>query len=422
MSKFALHIQKFNRSEINGLNMHVQRKTENHSNKDIDISKSHLNYDFVDGIENGHYLKEIDKRIEQGYLGKKKIRSDAALVASAVITSDKKFFDGLTEEQEREFFKTAYEHFAEKYGRENIISAKVHKDETTPHMHLLVVPLTKDGRLTGKELFDRNALLALQADIPKKLKQRGFNIERGESSDKKHIDTAEYKKIRDENQITVHINPNDLEPKKIGEKTKYLMTTEYFETNEQIAKRLTEKYVKPLTEELSDLKTQVALNDVQEKRIKHSKQLEQSREDEFLKIYHSAKKFGSAYVNDVIEKVKTFVSGLNAKQENELNAQEQIRQQSLAEKQKNNLSRLYGGSDDLHKILDWGKAPFNFEENGKPSYYVMAQSLKTNEKIVLWGEHLAETKFKYEEIVHVKGDKIERAEKIQVKQSKGMGI
>lgn len=52
----------------------------------------------------------------------------------------------------------------------------------------------------------------------------------------------------------------------------------------------------------------------------------------------------------------------------------------------------------------------------------MAQSLKTNEKIVLWGEHLAETKFKYEEIVHVKGDKIERAEKIQVKQSKGMGI
>ncbi|EQC3668053.1 MobV family relaxase, partial [Campylobacter jejuni] len=84
-----------------------------------------------------------------------------------------------TPEQEREFFKTAYDFYCEKYGKENVISAMVHKDETTPHLHLLIVPLTKDGRLCAKELFDRETIRSFHDTIPKLLQQRGFDIERG---------------------------------------------------------------------------------------------------------------------------------------------------------------------------------------------------------------------------------------------------
>ncbi|MCH3737880.1 plasmid recombination protein, partial [Campylobacter coli] len=78
--------------------------------------------------------------------------------ANIIISSDSEFFKKLTPEQEREFFKTAYDFYCEKYGKENVISAMVHKDETTPHLHLLIVPLTKDGRLCAKELFDRETI------------------------------------------------------------------------------------------------------------------------------------------------------------------------------------------------------------------------------------------------------------------------
>lgn len=203
MSKFVCNVEKFKGGQLYGMDIHIQRKTDNHSNKDIDISKRHLNYELVEsGKEHkfqftDHYFSAVKKRIEQGYLGQKALRKDATLACGVLISSDKKFFENLTEEQERDFFNTAYEHLCEIYGKENIISAKVHKDETTPHLHAIVVPLTKDGRLTAKELFDRKALTALHNDIPKKLKQRGFNIERGErNAQVKRMETDEYKRLK----------------------------------------------------------------------------------------------------------------------------------------------------------------------------------------------------------------------------------
>ncbi len=93
----------------------------------------------------------------------------------------------------------------------------VHKDETTPHLHLLIVPLTKDGRLCAKELFDRETIRSFHDTIPKLLQQRGFDIERGKkNANVKRMETDKFKRIREQNKLSISINPNDVEPQKDG--------------------------------------------------------------------------------------------------------------------------------------------------------------------------------------------------------------
>src|SRR5699024_841826 len=82
----------------------------------------------------------------------------------------------------------------ERYGKQNIAYATVHNDEQTPHMHLGVVPM-RDGKLQGKNVFNRQELLWLQDKFPEHMKKQGFELKRGErGSDRKHIETAKFKK------------------------------------------------------------------------------------------------------------------------------------------------------------------------------------------------------------------------------------
>lgn len=91
------------------------------------------------------------------------------------------------------FFKTAAEHLSERYGPRNTVAAKVHMDETTPHMHFTFVPLTADGRLSAKEITSRSNLRSLQEDLPKILQAAGFNIQRGiENSPNRHKTKQQY--------------------------------------------------------------------------------------------------------------------------------------------------------------------------------------------------------------------------------------
>src|SRR5699024_8776177 len=83
-----------------------------------------------------------------------------------------------------------YKLFSERYGKQNIAYATVHNDEQTPHMHLGVVPM-RDGKLQGKNVFNRQELLWLQDKFPEHMKKQDFELKRGErGSDRKHIATA----------------------------------------------------------------------------------------------------------------------------------------------------------------------------------------------------------------------------------------
>ncbi len=75
------------------------------------------------------------------------------------------FVDSEAKVEQYNFFSDCYKFFAERYGEENIIAAVVHNDETTPHMHLNLMPVTKDGRLCSKQLFDKPQLQQLQTDF-----------------------------------------------------------------------------------------------------------------------------------------------------------------------------------------------------------------------------------------------------------------
>lgn len=126
-------------------------RDENYSpdNPSIDLSRTGRNYHTVHRSE--RYMDYIGKRIATLPL-KRKVRKDAVLMGAFIISSDGEFFKKLLPSQQRRFFADATEYFAEKYGKENIISAVVHMDETTPHMHLNLIPIV-DHRLCAKELF-----------------------------------------------------------------------------------------------------------------------------------------------------------------------------------------------------------------------------------------------------------------------------
>ena len=166
--------------------------------------------------------------------GKSKSDSkDAVLVNEWILTSNQEFFEGMSEQETRKFFQDTLEYFSEKFGTQNMAYAQVHLDETTPHMHLGVVPMT-EGKLSGKTVFNRQTLKEIQSDLPEFLKGKGFNIERGiEGSERKNLSVATYKKVVNEakaeaekeiSQIKVHKKPLvDLEGVKKRSKEKGVM-------------------------------------------------------------------------------------------------------------------------------------------------------------------------------------------------------
>lgn len=121
------------------------------------------------------------------------------MMCSFVVGSDREFFRSLSEREQEKFFADCTRFFADRYGEENIISAVAHMDETTPHLHLNLIPIA-DGRLCAKQLFDRKALQTLQTDFHSVVGKK-WNLQRGkEGSTAKHLDTISYKvkKMKDE--------------------------------------------------------------------------------------------------------------------------------------------------------------------------------------------------------------------------------
>ena len=176
------------------------------SNPQIDSERTKNNYRFTPYFGKT-YTEFINGRIKELGLSPRK---DAVVMNSFVLGSDKTFFDGVAKIVQYNFFSDCYQFFAERYGEENIIAAVVHNDETTPHMHLNLMPVTKDGRLCSKQLFDKPQLQQLQTDFYEAVGKR-WGLQRGkEGSQKKHLSTAEFKAnkiieqaeaIREENQV-----------------------------------------------------------------------------------------------------------------------------------------------------------------------------------------------------------------------------
>ncbi|HLR34257.1 MAG TPA: MobV family relaxase [Tissierellales bacterium] len=196
MSMIVARMQKMKAENLIGIGNHNQRKTKNHSNPDIDTSLSELNYDLVNRTDN--YKKDIEKFINENKSTTRAVRKDAVLINEWIITSDRKFFENLSDEDTKEFFISAKEYFAENFGEENIRYATVHLDESTPHLHMGIVPFDEDKKLSAKRVFNREALRNVQEDLPKFLQEKGFDIKRGlEGSDRKNLTVPEFKELKE---------------------------------------------------------------------------------------------------------------------------------------------------------------------------------------------------------------------------------
>ena len=184
-------MDKYKRADVKGIERENERD-KNYTptkNPDIDLKRTGGNYNIV--RRGCSYITYINQRIKE-LAQKRKIKDDAVLINSFILGSDKEFFEGLSPEEQRQFFTDCTEFFAERYGYENIISAVVHVDETSPHLHLNMIPVL-DGRLCSKQLFDRVALRELQSDFHEAVGKK-WGLQRGkEGSTAKHKPTAEYK-------------------------------------------------------------------------------------------------------------------------------------------------------------------------------------------------------------------------------------
>lgn len=194
MSYAVARMQKMKSGNLGGAYRHNERIFENHSNKDIDPEKTHLNYELTDRDRSIPYDRQIKQYINDNKISKRALRKDAVLCNEWIITSDKAFFENMSPDQIKNFFETAKNFFAERYSNSNIAYAMVHLDESTPHMHLGLVPM-QNGKLSSKSLFgSRDQLKEIQEAFPKYLNEHGYNLQRGESdSKKKHLETAEFK-------------------------------------------------------------------------------------------------------------------------------------------------------------------------------------------------------------------------------------
>ena len=200
MSYAIMRAEKLKTHQIHFSQNHNERNHKSYSNEDINLEKTKDNYHL---IESKNYSRDTEYIIQKNYKSTKTIRKDAVKNVELIFTSDKDFFDKLSHEDERKFFEKSLEFAQEYFGEKNIFSAIIHKDETTPHMHINLVPITKEGKLSAKEVVgNRKDLEQMQDKYFQKISKSFPELERGkkkEITNKIHKSLDEFKKETAEN-------------------------------------------------------------------------------------------------------------------------------------------------------------------------------------------------------------------------------
>ena len=174
-----LRFAKYKGPEIGHIESHNERTKEKYaSNPDIDTSRSHLNFHLVSPERK--YRAEAEKQIAEAGC---RTRSDSVRVVEALVTASPEFFKGKKKAEIKAYFQEALDFIQQHQDPKTIISAVVHMDEKTPHMHLCFVPLTEDKRLSAKEIVgNKKKLTWWQDEFWKHMVKKYPDLERGESA------------------------------------------------------------------------------------------------------------------------------------------------------------------------------------------------------------------------------------------------
>lgn len=185
-------LRKYKRGAVSGIETHVERRAKiSHTNPEIDRSKSNKNYDL-----NGRFdetFKSILKSRAEETGAKGYERKNGVVVCELLFSASPDFFKNMNDEQIRSYFEKCYDFAAKKYGKDNIISAMVHLDEKTPHMHLCFTPIVKKNneyKFCANDLFNHK-MEELQDQVQDQVFSK-YGMKRGELK-KTHLETLDWK-------------------------------------------------------------------------------------------------------------------------------------------------------------------------------------------------------------------------------------
>lgn len=152
-----------------------------------DPQRAHLNAEYIN--PHGHLAPAIEARIQEAQITR--IRHDAVKGMEFILTASPERFKRdetgqvVSDMRNSRWVAENLRFMQQKYGK-NLVAFTLHQDEKTPHIHAIVVPITADGRLCAKELFNPQTLRQLQTDYAAAMKP--FGLERGtEGSRARHV-------------------------------------------------------------------------------------------------------------------------------------------------------------------------------------------------------------------------------------------
>jgi hypothetical protein len=122
-----------------------------------------------------------------------KIRKNAVHALEYFVGASPEKMAVMSRTQQDAYFRKALDWFEARHGKDNVLSAVIHRDETTPHMQILVIPLDARGKLNARELVGGKATLSrMQTDFAHEV-GIAFGLERGrERSQATHQTIKEY--------------------------------------------------------------------------------------------------------------------------------------------------------------------------------------------------------------------------------------
>ena len=259
-----LRFAKYKGPEIGHIEAHNERTKEKYaSNPDVDTTRSHMNFHLV--TPERKYRAEAEKQIAEAGC---RTRSDSVRVVEALVTASPEFFKGKKRSEVKAYFTEALDFIQKHQSKDTIISAVVHMDEKTPHMHLCFVPLTEDKRLSAKEIVgNKKKLTWWQDEFWKHMVKKYPDLERGESASetgRTHIPPRLFKEAvhlnRMKDQIMAILNESNPFNKKAKAEELAELLDKYIPGVEVMRTKLKkyDKTYKELTEENAELEKKLS--------------------------------------------------------------------------------------------------------------------------------------------------------------------
>lgn len=197
----VVHMMKIKSGAVGGIQSHNNREHEPKTNPDVDMSRSEDNYDL---IFCDNYKRSIKEKLSNLVENSRAVRKDAVVVCNFIVTSDNETMNALGADRQREFFQDSVKWFSDRYGADRVLNATVHMDETTPHLHIGVIPITQDGRLSAKAIFTKTEMKAIQTEFARDVGEK-YGLERGvEGSERTHLSEARFKEQKALEMVNEH--------------------------------------------------------------------------------------------------------------------------------------------------------------------------------------------------------------------------